>query len=113
MTNKLGSFAEQIAVKWLIKNGFKIISQNFWLARYGEIDIIAKKGRIYHFIEVKALEKTADFSPEMHFTENKQRKIQNLAVYFANKNKIDDYQIDLLTVEISEKNAKIKLYQNI
>lgn len=112
MPNKIGSLAEELAGKWLIKNGFKIIAKNVWLAKYGEIDIIAKKGRITHFVEVKGLKSIEDFSPEIHFTKAKKQKLVNLARHFANKNNLISYQIDLLTLEIEDNGAKIRYYTN-
>ncbi len=113
MKNKTGFLAEKIAAKWLIHKGFKIVDKNVWLAKYGEIDIIAKKGSKYHFIEVKALASGTEFSPEINFTKKKQKKVEILAQYFANKNRMKDFQVDLLTIVISEKRAKIRYYPNI
>ena len=50
-TGKLG---EDIAVKHLENKGFLTIERNY-LRKYGEIDIIAKKDDILHFIEVKSV----------------------------------------------------------
>ena len=45
-TKKLGNLGEEIAVKYLKKQGYKILDRNFRYKGYGEIDIIAKKERI-------------------------------------------------------------------
>jgi len=48
-----GDIAEQKGCEYLKKNGFEIVERNFY-SRFGEIDIVAKKDGIYHFIEVKS-----------------------------------------------------------
>ena len=47
-----GKWGEDLAVKFLIGRGFKVIERNFFTT-VGEIDIIAKKGDDYYFVEVK------------------------------------------------------------
>jgi len=45
MNNRqLGETGEQIAVDYLIKNGFTILNRNFRSGRFGEIDIIKDFG---------------------------------------------------------------------
>lgn len=51
---KIGRLGEDIAKKYLENKGFSIIGQNY-LRKCGEIDIIAQKGKILHFIEVKTV----------------------------------------------------------
>ena len=54
MSNKIkGKYGEDIAVKYLIKNGYKIVERNYHFSRYGEIDIIALDKDTLCFIEVK------------------------------------------------------------
>lgn len=49
---EIGNTGEDFTAEALRKNGFEIIERNFRI-RGGEIDIIAKKGSILHFVEVK------------------------------------------------------------
>lgn len=51
---KLGALGEDIACKYLENNGYRVIERNY-LKKWGEIDIIAKKGNKIHFVEVKAV----------------------------------------------------------
>lgn len=51
---KIGDIGENIACKFLMKRGFEIIEKNY-NKKWGEIDIIARKGQKLHFIEVKSV----------------------------------------------------------
>jgi len=48
----VGILGEQIAVNFLIKKGFSILRRNVRL-RSGELDIVAQKDDVLHFVEVK------------------------------------------------------------
>lgn len=50
----IGDFGEDLAVEYLVKKGFEIICRNY-RNRFGEIDIIAFKDDLFHFIEVKTV----------------------------------------------------------
>lgn len=51
--NETGKAGEEQAAQWLAKNGYEIVHRN-WRHSHYEIDIVAKKGKFLHFIEVKA-----------------------------------------------------------
>ena len=48
-----GRLGEEYAARLLEREGYRILSRNF-RTRYGEIDLIAQKGEILAFVEVKA-----------------------------------------------------------
>jgi putative endonuclease len=51
--NEFGKEGEQLAAEWLEQQGFQLISRNWKFARY-EVDIIACRDEVLHFIEVKS-----------------------------------------------------------
>lgn len=76
-----GEAGESLAVRSLKKNGYEIIEQNY-RCKLGEIDIIARDGRVLTFIEVKA-RRTSDFGgPKWAVTPRKQRKISMVALKY-------------------------------
>ena len=52
-TRETGSEAESFAAEWLAKQGWEILDRNFCM-KGGELDIIAKKGDILAFVEVRS-----------------------------------------------------------
>ena len=51
--NEFGKAGEQMAAEWLEQRGFQLISRNWKSGRY-ELDIIANREGVLHFIEVKS-----------------------------------------------------------
>ena len=72
--NKTGSFGEGLAVDYLTENGFGLLHQN-WRHSHWEVDIIAQKDAVLHFIEVKTRRTKKFGHPEESVTK---KKIQNL-----------------------------------
>lgn len=80
----LGSKGEDLAVKFLKKKGYRIISRNY--KNYiGEIDIIAQDGETVVFIEVKT--RSSDFFgyPFESVHRRKRQKLKNLALLYLKK----------------------------
>src|SRR5262249_3410077 len=54
-----GRWAERLAALWLIAKGYRILERN-QRTPFGEIDLIARRGRLVALIEVKARVSRAD-----------------------------------------------------
>ena len=50
---RFGRRAEAAAIVWLMAKGYRIIARR-WRGSAGEIDIVARRGRLIAFVEVKA-----------------------------------------------------------
>jgi putative endonuclease len=61
--NELGKFGEQLAIDFLIREGYAIIETN-WVYEKAEIDIIARRENILSIVEVKTRSGTGFGQPQ-------------------------------------------------
>ncbi|MBA1437710.1 MAG: YraN family protein [Epsilonproteobacteria bacterium] len=100
MSRKKGNIAEDKACAYLQNNGFAVVERNFY-AKVGEIDIIATKDGVYHFVEVKS---GGDYEKAIeNITPQKLSKIIKTAHLYMKKNNLDvDFTFDAVVVTLSE-----------
>ncbi len=95
MSIKKGHLAEDLAKTYLLENNFIIIDRNFY-SRFGEIDLIATKNAVLHFVEVKS---GSGFDPIYNMTKSKLSKIIKTSQVYMKKNKLDmAYSFDLIII---------------
>lgn len=97
--NQKGVRYEDLAASYLLSKGFYIIVRNF-SCKYGEIDIIAKKDEILHFIEVKGGINTFG-DPAYRVNAKKLHKIMKVGNFFISTHKninFEEVQIDVISV---------------
>jgi len=103
---KMGDLGEYYAGMFLVKHGFNIIKRNY-LKKWGEIDIIAEKGGVIHFVEVKSVAReTLQYQqfrhrPEENVDRRKIGKIERTAEIFINEYCLENKQtqIDVITID--------------
>lgn len=100
-----GRLGEEIACQALMARGYTIQQRN-WRCRRGEIDIVARDGVIWAFVEVKARHGHATQLPEEALTSAKLARLVELAqTYLAEKELRDvDWRIDLVAIEFGRPN---------
>lgn len=117
----VGSTGEDVACRFLAKRGFRIVERNY-RKKWGEIDIIAEKNSVLHFVEVKTnrvdISESLDYRPEESVRLwKKQRMSRAIRTYFAERKILDDkdFQIDVASIllDLARKKAKIKLIKNV
>ena len=108
MSRDYGNRSEDRAVKYLENIGFRIVERNYYARRLGEIDIIALKNGVVHFIEVKSSK--GEFDPIYNITISKLSRVIRSAQYYMKVKNIDlAYSIDALIIRGEE----IELIENI
>ena len=107
MSRAKGNIAEERACQFLYERGYFVLEQNFY-SRFGEIDIIATKDEVLHFIEVKS---GLDYEKAIqNITPSKLSKIIKTANVYMKKNAFDgDFCIDGLIVTPKE----VEMVENI
>ncbi len=99
-TKSKGDYFEDKASEFLSSNGFNIIERNFYAKKLGEIDIIAIKDDIYHFVEVKSGD---SFEAVYNITPSKLYKLLRSVQYYLKYKKITpSYCIDAIIFEGEE-----------
>lgn len=95
-TKAKGNLAEERGCEYLRNNGYRIIDRNVY-NRFGEIDIIALKDNVLHFVEVKSAlsyeQAVNNLSP------SKLQKLNRTIQSYLQKKKFSlDYCVDALIV---------------
>lgn len=99
----LGRAAEQAAAEHLASAGWAIVARNVRIGR-GELDLIARRGRVLAFIEVKARCNTVCGSPEDAVNARKRHQVARLAELWLAHHSwalhgIDDVRFDIIAVD--------------
>jgi putative endonuclease len=115
--NKIGKVGEDIAVKYLRKEGYYIVERNY-KNKFGEIDIIAAKNNYTIFIEVKS-RSSENYIELAHSLYHRQiHHLRRAAIYyFADKNiHLSSIRFDLIVLKIdpaARSIDKLKHFKNI
>ncbi len=106
-TKEIGNLGEDIAAKYLSRDGFRILQRNV-ARKTGEIDIIAKKDNVLHFVEVKTVLRSElpsadsardEYGPAVNLHPYKIQKVARTAEwYVAEKDWEGEWQVDGLLV---------------
>lgn len=104
-STELGRKAEQAARVYLEMRGFQILEQNWRLPKY-EIDIIAKKDSVIHFIEVKYRFKDEQGSGFDAITQTKLNQMRRAAWAWVDENKWRGEYV-LSAIEIADKDFSV------
>jgi len=101
MLNKTrGQLAEQLIVHTLEQKGYIICARNYQ-QRFGEIDIIARKGNAVTFVEVK-FRNNPLFDMGTIITRSKQKKMIAVAKYFMAAHNLDSHTIQFDVAFVSK-----------
>lgn len=96
--NDTGKTGEALAVIWFEEKGYSILHTN-WRHKNLEVDIIATKNNILHFIEVKAVTTLKFGNPEEKVSEKKIRHLINASEEYLFQNpQWQRIQFDVLAV---------------
>ncbi|MFO0794196.1 MAG: YraN family protein [Candidatus Brocadiaceae bacterium] len=111
----VGAQGELLAVKFLKKNGYKILQRNY-RCKTGEIDIVGYDHGAIAFIEVKTRFSDVYGPPELAVTDGKKRQIIRVALHYIAGKKIQGFDVRFDVVSIFyphvEKYPTIKLFKN-
>jgi len=98
---RLGAAGESFSADILKSMGYVILAKNF-RCYAGEIDIIARKGKEIHFIEVKTRVGSENGMPEEAVTEKKLKAMRAAANYYMLRLGSEGYEVvfDVFAIEV-------------
>src|SRR3990167_10290625 len=120
--NEIGEKGEEIATKWLENKGFIVVNRNY-RKKWGELDIVAEKEEIVHFVEVKTVSRRSfgghfeqevnNYRPEDNMHPWKLKRLKRaIQTYLLEKYKKEEplWQFDLACVFLDQEKrvAKVK-----
>jgi len=107
-----GKKGESMVAQFLRKNGCAVIKRNF-SCRFGEVDIIARAGKLLLFVEVKTRTENALVSGTDAVDDKKQNRIRLAAENYLSKTESDGLQprFDVAEVTVYEKEDGTKGYK--
>ena len=121
--HKIGKIGEDIAAMFLVKRGFSVLKRNY-RKKFGEIDIIARKGKKLYFFEVKSVSRVTGKNTELmvqpeesvhlHKQRRLMRTIQTYLLEVFDSTDID-WELDVLAVFVDPLNrlARVKHISNV
>ena len=104
---KLGNLGEKIAKFYLQIHNFQILKINY-RCKFGEIDIIAKKGNYIHFIEVKTRVSEL-IQARNSINMKKENHIWKCANMYIYRNKLEDMGVQFDAIEVYIKKDSLKI----
>ena len=121
-TQTTGNIGEYLAAKFLKERGFDIIETNY-LKKWGEIDIVAEKDDVLHFVEVKATatvsqETNDEYRPEENIRLwKKQRMTRAIKTYLLDRNVSNEteFLVDVIALNLDffSRKAKVRWVKDV
>jgi putative endonuclease len=111
---QLGDAGEDLAAAALKQQGYKILERNF-VAPLGEIDLIARQGKTYIFIEVKTRKGERFGTPQEAVNPAKQARLRRLADYYLKQKRLGEdvlIRFDVVAIIVDEAGPRLEVIQN-
>lgn len=103
----LGQTGENLATNYLVEKGYEILHRN-WRHGRAEVDIIARIGNDWVFVEVKTRETDYFGYPEEAVDKAKQKQLQKAADAYIDANPIQgEIRFDIVAVILNPKKQEI------
>lgn len=111
--DRLGKEGEDLARRYLEKQGYKIKERNY-RCQSGEIDMIAYDKKILVFVEVRTKTNTLHGTPAESINHIKRRKIRKAASCYLLDKEISgvECRFDVVGISCMETGCKVELFRN-
>lgn len=109
-----GAWGESMAARYYRKRGYSLLDARY-RTRFGEIDLVAEKGDLIVFVEVKTRSSSRHAEPREAVTREKQRRLIYAAQSFIQQNDLGDCPMRFDVVEVipdETGNAQVACFEN-
>jgi len=110
---ELGKKGEDVALRFLKKNGYRVIERNY-VCKMGEMDIIAKEKDTLVFVEVKTRTSTTFGPPQLAVNPKKQSQMSKVALHFLKEKNLEDVRarFDVVAILMGARGEEIELIKD-
>ena len=107
-SNETGRYGEDLAVQALRTHSYEIIERN-WRCQIGEVDVVARQGDEWVFVEVKTRQGTGHGTPEEGVTDAKRSRMLRVGLAYLSEHELDDvaWRVDVVAIELG-KTGKVR-----
>jgi putative endonuclease len=107
-----GKIGEEKAAAFLVENGYEIVERNY-RHKHAEIDLIARKGKMLIFVEVKTRTNVSYGMPEASVDYTKAKLVMRVAEkYIFDKDWMFDVRFDVIAIIINNDKVKITHFED-
>ena len=122
---EIGDTGEGVVCRYLEKKGYKVLERNYWKP-WGEIDIIAERGEMTIFVEVKSVSRElggegvprGTYRPEDNMHPAKVKRLHRAIQTYLLEKKVPEsrpWQLDLACayLDFSTHKARVEMVENV
>lgn len=102
----LGRAGEDAAAALLVRSGFRVVDRNF-RCRAGEIDLVARRGRLLVFCEVKARRTSRWGDPSEAVNYAKRNRLRRLAAEWMSAHRPGDVDVRFDVVSVIVRDGRV------
>jgi uncharacterized protein (TIGR00252 family) len=110
---QLGDAGEDLAAAVLEKQGYKILERNYQTP-LGELDLIARHGKVLVFVEVKTRKSLRFGAPQEAVSPAKQARLQRLADYYLKEKRLKEVKVrfDVVGITWGAEGPQVEIIQD-
>jgi putative endonuclease len=111
---QLGRWGEQMAAEKLLASGYAIVAQNYRCSA-GEMDIVARDGQDWVFVEVKTRRGDRFGRPEEAIRGRKAKRLLRVAEHFLHEQSLEgvNWRVDVIAVELDARGRLLRVEQTL
>ena len=109
MSRASGTWGEAQVANYLRNKGYQLLAHSYH-CRFGEIDLIAKKGKVLCFVEVKTRSNLDYGLPRDYVTAGKQEKLRKTAAMYLSTHELDcPTRFDVAEVYTDKEHTSVRI----